>query len=122
MIFLPIFFFFYNVHVCTDVLLFQQSSAAEFTVPQPKEEYREERDGCLCLRVERRRHRRGWALMLQGPGRNEAAIGLGLIPGARPVLSLFNLRIENRTRVGPGSSLVFTHSLNKCWLGRAAHC
>lgn len=101
---------------------FPRFPAAEVTVPQPKEQYREKRDGCLCLRVERRKHRRGRALLLQGLGRNGAATGLGLVLGARPVLSSFNLRIENLTRVGPGSSLVFTHSLNKHWLGRAAHC
>lgn len=108
-------------HVC-GYLSFPRCAAVEITVPQPKEQYREEKDGCLCLRVERRRHRKGQALSLQGPSRSGTAIGLELIPGARPLPSSFNLRIENVTRVGAGLSLAFIHSLNKCWLGTVTHC
>lgn len=99
------------MHGCLSFLRFP---AAEFTVSQAKGQNREEMEGCLWLRVERSRRRAGGALSLQGPGKQGAAIGLGLIPGARCVPSLFNLRIENPTRVGPRLSLAFTHSLDKC--------
>lgn len=41
----------------------------------------------------------------------------GTHTGARCVPFLFNLRIENLTRVRPGLSLAFPHSLDKCRLG-----
>lgn len=89
------------MHGCLSFLRFP---AAEFTVSQAKGQYREEMEGCLWLRVERSRQKRGRALSLQGPGKQGAAIGLGLTPGARCVLSLLNVRVENLTRVGPGLS------------------